>query len=214
MAYTYAFAFQTGTASQTGFTAQLYDADGEVGDPIEDGFVDLGDGDYGLLADALPAGFQGWIKVFRDGTRAGFGGINPNDGEYVDTYISSRMATGGAVTYAGPVATAGLVSLVKGDDYDQDESRALNWTTTDASTWPTLTGATVTLTLRTGTKVLSKAGSVVTGTGASKHVRVELTNAETSTLQVGKGEFDLAAVLSNSRRVTLERGTLHVARDY
>lgn len=128
------------------------------------------------------------------------------------------FATPGAhVTYTGPVATNGDITIVRGDDYSNTDGRGLEWTTTSASEWPTLTGATVTFTVKSrsaGTTELTVTGTVVTATGAAKSVRVELTAGQTA-LAVGNDHaFDVQATLAGGRKVTLVRGTLAVLQDY
>src|SRR3970040_1821189 len=83
---------------------------------------------------------------------------------------------GASVTVAAPVAQDGTLTLVVGDDYDLDEGRQLDFTEASASTWPTLTGATIKFTVRDfdDALVFAAAGSVVTATGFPKKVRAEL----------------------------------------
>lgn len=135
---------------------------------------------------------------------------------YLDNLANVRA---GNVTVSAPVnADATLLTLVRGDDYDDAESRELEFSGTD---WPVLTSADITMTIRrAGTVVLSKAGSVVTGTGTTKTVKVELTSAETSLFSVGTRiyDFDVQATIpqspSGEHIVTLARGKVTVLEDY
>jgi hypothetical protein len=52
----------------------------------------------------------------------------------VDSAVNARgvlSATAVTVTYAGPVATSGDVTIVQGDDYKNADGRALTWSTED-----------------------------------------------------------------------------------
>jgi hypothetical protein len=118
------------------------------------------------------------------------------------------------VVTVSPVSADGSsVTIVRGDDYLAADARALDWT--DAGNhWPDLTGATIAFTARRSPSVLTKAGSVVTPSGSSKSVRVELTAAETAALGTGPWNFDVQATLATtSHIVTLVLGTLTVLAD-
>ncbi|OQC57681.1 MAG: hypothetical protein BWX54_01134 [Verrucomicrobia bacterium ADurb.Bin018] len=82
----------------------------------------------------------------------------------------------------------------------------------------TLTSATIAFTVkRNGVTLISTAGSVITATGATKHVHVELTAAQTGLLPVGvkSCQYDVQATLATSNRiVTLARGDVTVLEDY
>jgi len=49
----------------------------------------------------------------------------------------------GVVTVSTPVASDNSVTVYQSDHYDDDESRSLEWSTTSADTWPTLTSASI-----------------------------------------------------------------------
>ncbi len=104
----------------------------------------------------------------------------------------------GLVTIITAVASDGSTTIFIGCDYSNTDSTALDFT--DASNlWPTLTSAAISFKLYQSdeeTLVFSKAGSVVTGTGTGKKVRVELTAAETATIPVGVHHFRILATLS------------------
>ena len=121
----------------------------------------------------------------------------------------------GQVTTTSPVAVSGDVTIVRGDDYNAADGRALDWTDVSAA-WPDLTGATIAVTVQTtATTTWTKAGSVVTPTGSGKKVRVEPTAADTATFAGGASyPFDVQATLASGRKVTLLRGTWYVLADY
>jgi hypothetical protein len=220
MAYTLTIGLALGS-SQTGLTltAQLVDTTGaNVGSAVTTGFVELGVGNYTWTYASFPDDFRGAIKFSSGATLKAIAAVNPQEAEYTDAKISTRLGTGyaGTITYTGPVATTGDVAIVHGDDYNNTDSRALEWSTTDSATWPDLTGATITLTVKAhagGTAELTKTGTVVTPTGATKKVRVELTAANTTALGLGSHKFDVQATLSSGRIVTLITGTLNVLPD-
>jgi len=127
------------------------------------------------------------------------------------------------ITVVAPVATDGTVTLVQGDDYDNDDGRALDFQEASASQWPTLTGATIKFTVRSlkDVKMFEAAGSVVTATGFPKKVRIELTDAQTVLLTVTKNsgtatpttdyKYDVEATLATSSAiVTLALGRVVV----
>ena len=117
----------------------------------------------------------------------------------------------GVVTVTTPVASDNSVTVYQSDHYDDDESRSLEWSTTSADTWPTLTSASIAFVARHTTqthKTLSVAGSVVTGTGTNKEVRVELTPTDTNGKPAGSYDYQVIATLSNSHVVTLVAGSL------
>jgi len=126
-----------------------------------------------------------------------------------DSLQSIRDAlAAGTVAYTGPVAIGGDATVIKGDDYDADESRALDWATTSSATWPDLDSGddVITTTIEqddgSGTAFT---GSIVTSTGATKKVRQELTAAETAALDVGTWRITVVATLvgASNRTVTL-----------
>lgn len=213
MSYTYTHAFQD-TPAATGHTTQFVNTTGtNVGTPIATGFVELGGGYY-TWTGTIPTGHQGAIKIIRAGTVIAAGAINPQDAENQDVATSTRVAAGGTITYTGPVAQTGNIVITRGDDYSATDGRALEWTTTDAATWPDLTNA-LPVTLTTSPVAggaLTKAAAIITATGATKKVRVELTATDT-TLAVGTHKYDLQATLASGRKVTLARGDFTVRQD-
>lgn len=126
------------------------------------------------------------------------------------------FVTSGSVTVTSPVNSDGtLLTLVRGDDYNATDGLELGFSGTS---WPTLTSATIAFTVkRNGVTLISTAGSVITATGATKHVHVELTAAQTGLLPVGTKacQYDVQATLATSNRiVTLARGDVTVLEDY
>jgi len=127
------------------------------------------------------------------------------------------LINAGNVTYSGPVADTGDVSIVRGDDYlGTDATRALTWSSTS---WPDLTSAAVKFSVRdkrTKTMAITDAAmTVVTPTGTAV-VRVDdLTSTQTKSLTPGQVyEYDIEAVLDGtSDIVTLSYGNLTVIED-
>lgn len=107
-----------------------------------------------------------------------------------------------------PLSSDGTKAAIqRGDDYHNADGRALAWTDT-AGAWPELTDAEISL-VAAGTSI---AGTVVTPTGGSKSVRVDLTAAFTSGLPAMLAlPFDLKATLASGRVVTLVEGTFDVS---
>lgn len=143
-----------------------------------------------------------WDELVSDHTTSGTTGAALN-----------RIGSG-QITTTSVVAQSGNVTTIAGDDYSNTDSRAIDWTDASVS-WPDLTGASILVTVKSGTTTLmSKAGSVVTPTGSSKKVRVQPTAADTRAIPVGTYEFDVQATLSNGHIVTLLRGMWNNQADY
>ena len=118
-----------------------------------------------------------------------------------------------SVTIVSPVSVDGdELTIVRGDDYKQVDGRAIEWS---SANWPTLTGATVTLTIRrkkTGLVELTTAGTVVD----ASTVRVELPNTLTGALVPSDWghSFDVQATLAETGNVvTLVLGKCRVLED-
>lgn len=160
--------------------------------------------------------YKATISPAVEGTYAGvvdYAGTPPQPFVFdipVDADIVSEI-TAATITTTDPVASGGDVTLYQADHYDADESRSLDWSTTSADTWPTLTSATIAFVARHATKsekTISASGAVIVGTGATKQVRVELAPADTSSKPSGDYTYQLIATLSNSHVVTLAAGDL------
>lgn len=123
------------------------------------------------------------------------------------TYIAA-----GNVTLQSPVLISGLVEIYQGESYAVADgtNRALEWQTTDAATWPTLTSATIAFIARHDqtAATISVAGSVVTATGATKKVRVELAPTDTAAKPTGEWDYQVIATLPNTHPVTLASGEM------
>jgi len=98
-------------------------------------------------------------------------------------------------TVTSPLASSGLMQLIAGDDYKIADGRQLTFTRDP--TWPSLTGATVRLTIDT----LVVSSSSVTSTT----ITFELTAAQTAPL-VGNRRYAVIATLSNGDVATLVEG--------
>jgi hypothetical protein len=109
-----------------------------------------------------------------------------------------RIGSGQIVT-TSIVASNGDTTTYRGDDYNDTDGRRIDWTDASVS-WPTLTGATITIQI--GGDV-SFSGTVITATGANKKVGIELTAAQTLTIPEGRIPFVVVATLTSGRVVTL-----------
>jgi hypothetical protein len=105
----------------------------------------------------------------------------------------------GQITTVSPVSQGGEVETIQGDDYDNEYGRAIDWTDVSAA-WPELTGATITVVIGSA---LELAGSVVTATGASKKVRVELTRNQSAAIRAGRHPYQVIATLTDDTVITL-----------
>jgi len=132
----------------------------------------------------------------------------------VGTFRILALATETTVTIP-IVATAGLLVLIRGDDYKAADERALEWSSTS---WPALGGAAIALTIRdqtNGAAVLTATGSVTAAGPGEQTIQVELTAAQTAVLSVvsRKYQFDVQATLASGSIVTLVRGGVNVYGD-
>lgn len=114
-----------------------------------------------------------------------------------------------ALTVITPVRADGTaIELVQGDDYDNDDDRALGWSSGE---WPDLTGGSVTFYLDRAAGVFSKAGTLETvGAGVTQSIYVELTDTETATFDIGTEDFQVLATLASGNKVTLAIGKCRV----
>lgn len=130
----------------------------------------------------------------------------------IETQIGALSAAG--VTVVSPVDNRANVTVYRGDTYDTDEIRALQWTSTG---W----GA---LSLSTATSITLRAKSNYSSTIFTKAavipysdtlVTVELTSSETAAFPSGAGamRYDLEAVLANGHVITLAAGKINVTED-
>lgn len=130
--------------------------------------------------------------------------LNTVPGSYASGTAGAALGRigSGQITTVSPVAQSGDVETIMGDDYSNTDSRALDWTDTSAS-WPTLTSAAIVVTIL---DVASFNGSVVTATGDSKKVRLELADTQTDDIPAGWHQFQVVATLASGNIVTLVEG--------
>lgn len=130
--------------------------------------------------------------------------LNPVPGAYASGTAGAALGRigSGAITTVSPVSQSGNVETIQGDDYETALGRAIDWTDASAD-WPTLTGATIAVVIGSA---LELAGSVVTPTGGSKQVRVELTHTESAAIRVGVHPFQVIATLTGGDVFTLVEG--------
>jgi hypothetical protein len=133
------------------------------------------------------------------GASGGGGGSSAED---IDIRLTAYH---GAGTWAGtnkvsvsyPLTPDVDMSIVRGDDYNNSDSRAITFTLTNA---PNLTGAAIKLYANMPT-VFEKSMTVVTGGTGTQVVRLELSATETAAFTVGTFGYDIRAVLVTSLRV-------------
>ncbi len=225
MAYTLDISLALGT-SQTGLTlsAQLVDTAGaNVGSAVTTGFTEIGLGNYLWHYTQWPDGHRGGVKFSTTGgTLKAFVAINPEEAENLQGSLTAARAAkldligSGMATVTQPVLDGGDIRTIRGDSYSTQESRALDWATTAAGVWPTLTGATINFTGRSlaDVSVLTRTGTIITATGANKKVRITLASSHTSALAVGPYKFDIqATITASTRKVTLVRGRWDLLED-
>ena len=130
--------------------------------------------------------------------------LNTVPGSYASGTAGAALGRigSGQITTVSPVAQDGDVETIQGDDYDNAHGRALDWTD-DSAAWPELTDATIEVIIG---GIVELAGSVVTATGDSKKVRVELTDVQTAAIRPGVHAFQVVATLSDADIVTLVEG--------
>jgi len=122
------------------------------------------------------------------------------------------LNTGNVALTTVPIAVNGTISLMQSTDYAASETRSLDWTTSNAGTWPDLTTATILFVAKPQASVtrpgFSISGSVVTPSGATKHVRVEIPAAVTAAVSAGTYDYQVRATFTNTHVVPLASGTL------
>lgn len=127
------------------------------------------------------------------------------------TSLAAALATSKTIFLRSPAATTSQINLTVGDSYLAADGRALEWTIADG-TLPDLTTATVGLYVdNAGTMELLKAGSVVTPTGASRVLRVELDKTDFESLTVGSRMIAAVKVTLSDRVMTLVNAVLLVS---
>jgi len=163
------------------------------------------------------------LDVKHDATDVALGVVDGNVDD-IETLLGTWDTGSATVVFVGPVsADAGTLTLVRADSYTESLGRAIQL---DSTTWPDLTGSTITMTIRrrreafgTGSDgilvaVTDKAASRVVGVG-EQTVVFELSTTETEELLPGTstGKFDVQAVLADSTVITLVSGLVTVVED-
>ncbi len=120
----------------------------------------------------------------------------------------------GQITTVSRVSQAGNIEeLIGGATYSSAAGTSFDWTDAD-DVWPTLTAASVTVSLaHPDGQTASYSGSVVTATGTGKKVRLELTAVQSAALQsltVGRWSLMVWATLSGGAVVPLVSGYANV----
>lgn len=93
----------------------------------------------------------------------------------------ATLLAGARLEWRSPVLTSGDVEIIRGDDYDDDDGRALRWTYTD--TVIDYTGATVVLAIeREGEATLEFEGTVTKDGDDLVEILVELTAADSEAI--------------------------------
>lgn len=120
---------------------------------------------------------------------------------------------GTEVTISSMVATDGTtITIVQGDDYSSSESRQITWTGLTSNQWPSLSGATLSLTARNRLNSLTVVPTVTSPTG-TQAFQLELT-ADQTNIGSGRYQYDVQATLANGRVVTLLSGEMIVKKSY
>jgi len=139
------------------------------------------------------------------------GGYPVGDAGYVLGHLD-----GLDITAVSPVLDDETIELYEGDSYYEADGRSLKWTDS-GSTWPNITGATVTLLVRAPNgDQLSAAGVVsIGGGGPGQQVYVELSAAQTTAMVdwPKPSHFRLRVTLVSGHVVTLAAGTMTVHYD-
>ena len=189
----YAIAFTPTTAAR--WRARVtYNAGGVFRDFLETYDVLPAAADPAAIADALAA-----VQTTVDGVAA-----------MTDVATSTRATPGAYVAAGGTVATNGDITIRRGNAYLNADGLALPWS---SSSWPVLTSATITLQAESAYDdrvTFSAAGAVVTATGTTKAVRVELSEAQTTALTAGDWTYVVHAVLASGNDVELASGAMTV----
>lgn len=112
-----------------------------------------------------------------------------------------KIGTGRIYT-TSPVMQSGAVETVQGDNYLNAHGRRIEWV--DANNqWPVLTGATIVVSIG---GVVEFTGVVITATGTTKKVGVELTSAQTASIPANTfpgHDFQVRAIIAGGVSATL-----------
>lgn len=213
-------------ASKVGSTGLTVTADvyrGSTSTPIVSGgsATELGGGIYKYtLASGSVSTEDEYIAIFKTASTAvdqqhipSLWAVNKGGVEHLNRDISDvyDKVSGAVVTLQSPVAQNSNVEIVRGDSYDADDNRELTWTSTS---WPSLTGATVNLTVRASDD--SVVLSATCSTSGTQTVVCELSSTVTgaTTVRTGRHKYDVQAKLATSTNVvTLVRGAFTILED-
>jgi hypothetical protein len=117
------------------------------------------------------------------------------------------------VTISSVIAQDGTtITIVRGDDYNASDSRAITWTGNTADQWPSLSGATLKFTAKNNMDSLTVTPTVTQPTG-TQAFRMELTKTNTEIMS-GRYKYDVQATLSSGRVITLVVGEMIVKQTY
>ena len=120
---------------------------------------------------------------------------------------------GNDVTISSPVASDGTtITIVRGDDYNASDTRAITWTGDSDDQWPDLTDATLKFTAKNNLDSMTITPTITQPTG-SQAFRMELTKDDTEILS-GRYKYDVQATLSSGRVITLVVGEMIVKQTY
>lgn len=156
--------------------------------------INSGSGGYNNTTDALQA--------IADNGGGGGGGEVTSFSESALQQLTNQ----GVIQVSQPLGADVTVTIVRGMDYQADDSRALYWTDTSAQ-WPDLTSATISVYAWNrggfGRQVKSFTGSVIDPTGDTKQIRLELDSDDTSGMTAGDWTYGIKAVLNSGNIVDL-----------
>lgn len=161
-------------------------------------------GDYNPQTDSLEA-------------RADAISIDPLANAVPGTYSPGRAghALGrlgaGRVQVVAPISSDGRrLTLVRGDDYQASDGRAIEFLEQSAN-WPDLSGAAATLTVKFLDAAVSISAEIVIASGPSKKVRAQLSSSQTGSFPVVDfAAFTLEAITAAGHRITLARGAVTI----
>lgn len=109
------------------------------------------------------------------------------------------IISGAQITVTSPVTEDGDVDTIQGDDYLHEDGRALSWTVSSSAT---LTGGVATAVIK---GVASFTATIVSET----LIRLELTRAQSATINAGYHGYSLFVTQTDGDKITLARGTWH-----
>ena len=106
-----------------------------------------------------------------------------------------------------------VIEVTQGDSYLDADGRALVWSGTD---WSDLTGATVTLTIVSGSTTLTITPTIGGAGQATQTISADLTAAQTAQLRPGRigGAYNISATLAGGGTETLAEGEVRVRGDF